>query len=297
MQDKQDTQDELKRQKRVVGAISASWFGALAALFAWQAYMYRGIVERLAEWQYDVLGHYYPGTTLFLLCLFFSLPLLVMLFILRRRWKRKAAEANDPPTIALRHSLWLQRACTLVAIVAGVVAVASFGLAFLMPGDTGRVSYIDATKPYAGVVTEGRAALSGPVDLDALVKFDQQALLIRRRLHFAPMRGEGDERPARFFVEVLERADLEIPFVPQMSGVLKSDYLPGDVRRLYKNVRYPVAKETYLLYRDASRLRWPYYMVAAQLAVVALIFAGVAWLESRRRRRISAKMDELSASS
>ena len=285
-------QNDLKREKRIVGVISIIWFGILATLFAWQAFYYRGIVERLAEWQYDVLDHYYPGTTIFLLCLFFSLPLLVMLLILRQRWKKMAKEVIDPPVAALRYSRRLERFCEVVAVAAGAVAFASLVSSFLLPDGVGKPRVIDIEAVGTDSVPDGKATLKGPVDLDVLVQFDQRALLLRRQLLFAPVHDIASPGPARFFVEVREQAHLQTPLIPQMSGVLKRDSLPGDVRRLYQNIGYPIDPVTYLLYRDAERLRWPYLMIAAQLVVVSIIFSGVVWLERRRRRRIERKMAE-----
>lgn len=290
--------DGLKRQKRVVGTISTLWIVALAGLFAWQAVHYRGIVEMVAEWQYNVLNHYYPGITFLLLCLFFSLPLLVMLVILWRRWRKKAEAERDPAIAVLGHSRRLIRLCKGTAFVAIVVAGVSLLLISLLPLGAGPTRKIDLAAAKRAVVIEGKAMIVGPVDMDALVQFDEQALLFHRRLYFAPVRfrDENGRLPARFFVEVRELAHLRERFVPVMTGVLKEDSLPGDVRRLYQNIRYPIAPRTFMLYFSADQLRWRYYMIAAQMTVVALLFLLAAYLETGRFRRIEKELNARPAS-
>jgi len=89
MDDSDALRNELNRQKRTAGVVTALWLALLGGMFVWQATQYHGFVELLAEWQYRVLDHYYPGITIALLSLFFSVPLLAMLFILWRRWRAK----------------------------------------------------------------------------------------------------------------------------------------------------------------------------------------------------------------
>jgi len=288
----------LDRQKRITGWITALWLGAVAALFGWQASTYRGFVEVLAEWQYAHLDHYYPGITFVLLCLFFSIPLLVVIVVLWRRWKRHEAENADPRTVVLGFSRRLQRLCAVTAILAAAIAFGSLMVALLLPGDGGpaRVVDVGALRPDA-VVPEGRATLRGSADLDTIVRFDEQALLMHRRLYFAPLtsRSNAGGEPAHFFVEVREMAHLKSPFVPVMSGVLARDALPGDVRNLYRGARFQLADRPWLLYRSAAQLRWRYYMIAAQLGVVAILLGLAARLEARRRRRLEKRLEAATA--
>lgn len=286
--------NRLDRQKRVAGWITIVWLGAVTALFGWQAASYRGLVEVLAEWQYARLGHYYPGTTFVLLCLFFSIPLLFLLLVLWRRWKREETKSADPRTAVLGFSRRLQRFCAVTAVLAAAVAFGSFMVALLLPGDDGPVHLIDARalEPDA-VLPEGRAALRGRADLNAIVRFDEQALLLHRRLYFAPL-ASGDDtvaERARIFVEVQEMANLKSPFVPVMSGVLARGALPGDVRNLYRSAQMPLPDRSWLLYRNAAQLRWRYFMIAAQLGVIAVLLGLVARIEARRRRRLEERLE------
>ena len=283
--------DELDREKRQAGLVSMLWIGGVAAIFGWQAIYYRGLIERAAEWQYRVIGHYYPGLTFLALCLVFSLPLLAVLLILRRRWRGKGLEGQDPGAAAVDASRRLQLLWMLVAILIGGSAAASLLYGALLPGDGGAPYVVDVAKGGTARVHEGAAIVRGVVDLDAVSRFEERALLVHRRLNIAPVRmGEQDNTPARFFVEVRETPHLATPFVAVTRGVLRRNSLPGEVRRLYQSIRYPVDRTTWLLYRDAGRLRWRPYMVAAQLAVVALAFALAAWLEGRRKRRLMQRL-------
>lgn len=290
-----ESHQELNRQKRTASIVSALWLTLLGGLFVWQATQYRGVVEVLAEWQYRVLDRYYPGITIALLCLFFSVPLLVLLLILWRRWRRHNEKAGDPVAVMLDASRRLQRLCTFLAVVAGGVAVLVFLLARLLPSEGMPVHLIDVRSAHGAVLPEGSASVVGPVDMSALVRFEEKALLFHRRLYFAPVRYRlhGEAQPARIFVQVEERADLPRQFVPLMHGVLARGMLPGDVDRLYRNIRYPVVARPYLLYRDSATLRWRYHMLSAQVGIVALLFALAAWREGRRRRRIGKRVEQM----
>ncbi len=285
--------NRLDRQKRVAGWITIIWLGAVAALFAWQASSYRGLVEMLAEWQYARLHHYYPGITFVVLCLFFSIPLLVLLAMLWRRWKREETKNADLRAAVLGFSRRLQRFCAVAAVLAAAVAFGSFMVALLLPGDGGPARVVDTRALGSDVVIpEGRATLRGSADLNAIVRFDEQALLMHRRLYFAPLTS-GDDAAAertRIFVEVREMAHLKSPFVPVMSGVLARGALPGDVRNLYRSARMPLDERPWLLYRNAAQLRWRYFMIAAQLGLVAVLLGLAARIEARRRRRLEERL-------
>lgn len=290
-----ESHEELNRQKRTASIVSALWLTLLGGLFVWQATQYRGVVELLAEWQYRVLDHYYPGITIALLCLFFSFPLLVMLLILWRRWRRKNEAVGDPVAVMIGASRRLQRLCTFLALTAGGVAVVVFLMARMLPSEGMPVHLIDVRSAQAAVIPEGSASVVGPVDMSALVRFEEKVLLFHRRLYFAPVRYRlhGKALPARIFVQVEERADLPKHFLPVMSGVIARGVLPGDVDQLYRNIRYPVVDRPYMLYKDTDTLRWRYHMLCAQMGVVALLFALGGWREARRRKRIEKRVAEM----
>ncbi|MBP6030344.1 MAG: hypothetical protein KA533_02835 [Sphingobium sp.] len=289
-----ESHEELNRQKRTASIVSALWLALLAGVFVWQASQYRGVVELLAEWQYRVLDHYYPGITIALLCLFFSFPLLAMLFILWRRWHKKNEAVGNPVTVMTDASRRLQRMCTFLALLASGVAAGVLLLARMLPTEGMPVHLIDVRSAQARLLPEGSASVVGAVDMDALVRFEEQALLFYRRIYFAPVRYriKGQTLPARVFVQVEERADLPRHYQPVMNGVLAQGALPGDVDQLYRNVRYPVVERPYLLYRTSGELRWRYHMLAVQMAIMALLFALAAWRENRRRARIEKRVEQ-----
>jgi hypothetical protein len=188
----------------------------------------------------------------------------------------------------------LKRLCTFLAITAGGVAVLALALAQLLPSEGMPVHLVDVRSAQAAVIPEGSASVVGPVDMSALVRFEEKVLLFHRRLYFAPVRYRlhGVPQPARIFVQVEERADLPRQFVPVTSGVLARGVLPGDVDQLYRNIHYPVEARPYLLYRDSATLRWRYHMLSVQMALVGLLFALAAWREGQRRRRIARRVEE-----
>lgn len=297
MDDSDALRNELNRQKRTAGVVTALWLALLGGMFVWQATQYHGFVELLAEWQYRVLDHYYPGITIALLSLFFSVPLLAMLFILWRRWRAKNDETGDPVGIMLSASRRLRRVCGFLALLSTAGALLVYVLSLWLPREGMPVHLVDIRNAQSPSVPEGSATVVGPVDMEALVRFDDRALLFHRRLYFAPVRYRlrGEALPARFFVQVEERADLPRHFLPVRSGVLARGALPGDVERLYRNIRYPVAERPYLLYRDGDTLRWRYHMLAGQMAIVAALLALSAWREGLRGKRIERRIAALSA--
>lgn len=297
MADSSRMEKELNSQKRTATVVSALWLALLAGMFVWQATQYHGIVGLLAEWQYRVLDHYYPGLTIAGLCLFFSLPLILMLLILWRRWRRKNEEVGDPVVLMLNASVRLRRWCYALSIFAASAAALVLVLAYFLPKEGMPVHLIDIRAAQNPKIPEGSATVIGPVDMDALVRFEDKALLFHRRLYFAPIRYhvKGEALPARFFVQVEERADLPRPFVPVVSGVLAQSALPGDVEQLYRNIRYPVSDRPYLLYKDGATLRWRYYMLAGQIALVALLLTLAGWREGLRGRRIERRLRALEA--
>lgn len=297
MDDSDALRNELNRQKRTAGVVTALWLALLGGMFVWQATQYHGFVELLAEWQYRVLDHYYPGITIALLSLFFSVPLLAMLFILWRRWRAKNDETGDPVGIMLSASRRLRRVCGFLALLSTAGALLVYVLSLWLPRDGMPVHLVDIRNAQSPSVPEGSATVVGPVDMEALVRFDDRALLFHRRLYFAPVRYRlrGEALPARFFVQVEERADLPRHFLPVRSGVLARGALPGDVERLYRNIRYPVAERPYLLYRDGDTLRWRYHMLAGQMAIVAALLALSAWREGLRGKRIERRIAALNA--
>lgn len=299
MADSGKLEKELNSQKRTATIVSALWLAMLAGMFVWQATQYQGVVGLLAEWQYRVLDHYYPGITIAGLGLFFSLPLILMLLILWRRWRRKNEEVGDPVAHMLNASTRLRRWCNALSVFAAAAAALVLVLAYFLPKEGMPVHLIDVRAAQSPKIPEGSATVIGPVDMDALVRFDDTALLFHRRLYFAPIRYRvnGEALPARFFVQVEERADLPRHFVPLVSGVLAQSALPGDVAQLYRNIRYPVSERPYLLYKDGATLRWRYYMLASQIALVALLLKLAGWREGLRGRRIERRLKALEADS
>lgn len=292
MADSSDLQQELSSQKRTATIVSALWLALLAGMFVWQATQYHGIVALLAEWQYRVLDRYYPGITIAGLCLFFSVPLILMLLLLWRRWRKKNEEVGDPVAMMLVASQRLKRWCNSLSVFAAAAALLVLVLAYFLPKEGMPVHLIDSRTAQNAKIPEGSATVIGLVDMEALVRFDDKVLLFHRRLYFAPVRYRvhGESQPARFFVQVDERADLPRHFVPLTSGVLAQSALPGDVAQLYQNIHYPVSERTYLLYKDGATLRWRYYMLASQIALVALLLKLAGWREGLRGRRIERRV-------
>lgn len=289
--------DTIKKQrsKHVISYLTSLWIMVLAAVFAWQALQYRGIVSRLAEWQYYRFDYYYPGITFFLLCLIFSLPLFLIRLLLRRQRSADEQPLSDVETGTLLLGKLRRQQYILsgAAVISGVIAVAVFIASLFLPGNEPNVQRIEAARQGQGGIAEGRTELVGYADMQSVVRFDMWALLAWQREYIAPVRAyAGDKGPARFFVHVRGTGNPQSPFEPIMSGVLKKDALPGDVYILYQQNMQPGTKNTWLLYKDRDQLSWRHRMVAAQMAILAAISGIVAWLIKRRRKRLSVALRE-----
>ncbi|GEM_PF-1085087 len=293
-------------------ALLGLWLVLVGYYFLRQALDYRGIVAMLAEYQFLHFDRYWPTFTFLTLTVLCTTPLVALLWIVRQRQKRSeklaAARIDD-------HRIMLGRLNRLQNFFAGIgagclicVGVILFQTLDLPPDDLTPRSIVIGS-PDAIAPADGRAVLTGAVDIGETAQFNENLLLVKRTLYFAPIRsGPDDKAPLRYFVEVRrddktgrfhpimfpEGDDLvyawrfrvrDLAFTPYLDGMLRRHALPGEIIRLYRHAGYEVAPDTYVLFRSNEPIRWRHQMLAGEFLIVAVL-AGLLALFFRRRRRV-----------
>lgn len=265
---------------------------AIAGYLLFQSVFYRGLVRSLGEWQFAHLGGFFPAITSAILYLLFSLPLLA-LFLLLERQHRRLERDRSVLVRSVEGVARLRRVLTVLSMTMLLGSMACIGLTPFLPDGGGRSHTIVVGAPAAFVPAEGRSRLVGQTDVDQVARFSRRALFLRQDMLVAPVRAAGDRTgTVRFFVEIAPGADAdELGRLPS-EGVLRRNGLPGEVVMLYRSAGVPVAGEHYLLYGSARAVRWPYYQLALQLGLAALLLGVARWLEDRRYRRLMDLLDK-----
>jgi hypothetical protein len=295
------------------------WLVLVGYFFLRQAIDYRGLVAHLAEYQFLYFDRYWPTFTFIALTVLCTAPLITLLWVIRARQKRSEklrAARND------NHRTLLGRAGRLQYFFGGVglgslicVGIIAFQMLDL-PKDEWAPRSIVLGSPDAIAPADGRAVLTGSVDLAETSQFNENLLLVKRTFYFAPIKaGPKDTGPLRYFVQV-RRDDRRgqgrfnpivfpegndkvyawrfrvdgIAFTPYRDGVLKRYALPGEIANLYRYAGYEVDKDNYVLFESSEPIRWRQQVLAGQFLIAALLAALLCLHFFRRGRRINKMM-------
>jgi len=313
-----DAYDRVNRQLGWGVALLGLWLVLVGYYFLRQALDYHGLVADLAEYQYVHFDRYWPTFTFFALTLLCTTPLIALLWVVRASQKRseklRAARIDD-------HRIMLGRLNRLQNFFAGICAGCLLCIGIILfqmldlPRDSLSPRSIVIGSPDAMAPPNGRAVLTGSVNLAETAQFNENLILVKRTLYFAPIRsGPKDKSPLRYFVEV-RRDDARgqgkfnpimfpegddrvhawrfrvkgIAFTPFTDGVLKRHALPGEIASLYRYAGYKVNPDTYVLFRSNEPILWRYQTLAGEFLIVALL-SGLLAFFFKRRRRIVRKM-------
>ncbi|WP_419809258.1 hypothetical protein [Sphingomonas sp.] len=268
--------------------LATAWVLAAACLFLWWAAHYSSLIEDLGEWQFDRFGLYRPTLTLALLVGLITIPVAIILWRRARRaahaQRERLVDAGLDPAAAM---VTRARAGTVrarlfagaIAIAAAVLAVAVAISTVYLPTGDGIPTAIKA----GATLTEGPAHLEGRYRVGRVARLTENVVFAWRSTYVAPVQLIGDRAGATQLVTtVLLRP--EGGFAPITSGVLVHKGTPRELRNLYAQVGTPVAEDGYMLMRDEDQVSWRSWVLAVQIAIVALM-AAIAWLLSRRRDR------------
>lgn len=272
-----------QRKRLVLGA----WGGLASAFLLWQTLTYRGLMALAAEWQFNTFGRYYPSLTYILLAAIIASP---VLWLLRVRREADAAAPLDierlhlPGKLFIRAILGFAGGCFVAAIIV-MLAMAA------LPGDDGPVERIvlgasgPATQPRLGPTI-----LVGSVARDRTAGLNQDLLVARRTIRFAPMLAPGSGAGAvRFFVEIGPNEDAATLRPDGLrQGILRRNGLQGELVKLFRYAGYDAAQPYYTLYASRAGMTWAYRVAITQLALgglACLIAAGLLHLRRERLRR------------
>ncbi len=312
-QSTRDVVEQAARQMQWANRALLAWVVIVCLVFLWQALEYRGLVAWLAEFQFLQFDRYWPTLTFVALAAIFSSPLILVVALMRADQRRndalRAAQLDDERQLLGRTRRLYE---FFVAVSLGSLAAALLCLVLMMrlPGEEGAARSIVMGSPDAIAPIDGRATITGAVDVRETSQFNENLLLVKRTLYFAPVRtGPADRSPLRYFVEVRredvppgynriefpdEKDDVHVyrfrvprlAFSPYMTGMLKRNALPGEITHLYRYAGYTMAPDNYVLFRSAGQLRWRYYMMAGQFAISAILAGAFALFVRRRERRL-----------
>lgn len=284
----------INRRKRLlkIGGLSF-WAGLVSVFLLWQAITYSGLIALIGEWQFNVLGKYFPAFTYILLVFLLVVPGWLLFRRPRARGDREIFAVRT-----LRSARGFERLLFGVAAgLAGAALIAVVTIA-LLPTANGPRQQIALDAPPVTKPSEGATTLTGTILFERTAAFDEEFLLLRRHWRFAPLvaPGSADEN-YQYFVELPAVTKPGQPYsVPRaMTGVLRHGGLPGEVIRLYRYAGARVEEPYYVLFADAGSVRWPHWQVAAQLALGSVLFAALALWQRRRVRKLTeavAKINE-----
>lgn len=314
-----DAYERVSRQLNLAVRLLGVWVVLVGLFFLFQALDYRGIIAQLAEWQFLHFDRYWPTLTFVAMTSLLCAPLLVAIWLLRVRQRRDEsfgpARVDDGRIVRGRLER-LQGFFTGVAAGSVIAAVIVLILRLQLPTDEGSPRSIVMGSPDAIAPVEGRAVLTGTVDLRETAQFNENLLLVKRTLYFAPLRnGPGDTSPLRYFVEV-RRTDVQghydkidfpegedlvhawrfrvpgIEFTPYMNGMLRRRALPGEIANLYRYVGYRVDRDNYVLFSSLDRLTWRYYVLAGEFGFSAILSGIAAFIFHRRKRSVTERLKD-----
>ncbi len=274
----------ISRRRQEIKSIGLSaWALFVALILLWQSVTYRGLIAFIGEWQFDTFGRYYPTLTYVLLVALLTSPALLVF----RRPRRRPEERRH--TATLRSALIFQRVMFgAAAFLAATAAISLLAMAFL-PNDRGPIQVITLDNPPLTQPREGATTLSGSILYVRTAAFDEDLVVARHNMRFAPMIAPGDDgHDLQYFVELPPVTDAESRrAVVSMTGILKQGGLPGEVIRLYRYAGHRVEKPYYVLFSRRSALWWPHLQVAAQFGLGAVGFLLIALWQRRRKARMT----------
>lgn len=268
-----------KRDQRQLMTGGIIVWAALVSLFLlWEIVTYSGLMALLAEWQFNVLGSFYPSVTYLALVALLASPGLLLFLRVRKRDsdQRLGLATLRSATVFRRVVLGIGGACLAAAVVT---------LLFILtlPTSTGTPRTIDLTQPVVSLPSEGATTISGTILYDRTAAFNEDVVVSRRNLRFAPIVAPGSNSTAlQFFVELPPETAPAPGGATAMTGVLKRNALPGEIVRLYRYAGYTVEPPYYVLFANDTALRWPYFELAIELAIVALLFLALGLWQHRR---------------
>lgn len=280
--------DSEKRSRGLIG--TSVWIVACLLVLLWWASGYRSVVEWLAEWQFGFFGRYYPSLTVALLVLLLGLPIAALVGWARHRHRRRvdqALGAENPQLLLTRATASARRGVAFfggLAILTGIVALGVFGSMLWLPASQGPVRLI--TSAGEAVSSQGPARFARPLALDRVARIEENVGLAQRVTYVAPVRLPNQPEDLTLLTTVDATSLEPRRFAAIKEGVLVRQGLPKELTNLYRGAGIAIPDRPYLLMRDGWAVRWRPLVLGVQVALLAVLSAGVALLFRRQARRL-----------
>ena len=180
MSDINSSESNSRRSIERIKKITLSWATLVGLVLFYQAYTYSGFYAQLAEWQFYRFERLFPFSSLALITLVLSLPLLIFLWVRRRRHRKLYG--------TIQHDIFITRlkkigdSLKISTIAVFVISAIFLVMAFRAP------NY--ASKSTQKVTTMNPIVENTPVQMDGnifynrIAAYSQKTFLTRRDLLF-----------------------------------------------------------------------------------------------------------------
>lgn len=277
-----------RSHRRIMTGVMIVWAALVSLFFLWQLVQYKSVMAWLAEWQFSTFGYYNPSITYLALVTLLASPGLLLFLQVRQRdsEQRLVAATLRSATIFRRVVLGVSAACFAAAIVTLLMLLT-------LPTGGGAYRQIDLGQPIVTLPQEGPTTIGGRVLYNRTAVFGENLLVARRTLLIAPMLPpKSTNADLQFFVELpsdtnpqnaeAQSRAAQDGNVLSMTGILRRNALPGEIVALFQYAGYRVEPPYYVLFASETSMRWPYYEIACELALVALLFLALGVWQHRR---------------
>ena len=277
---------------------------ALFAILLSQALGFTDFIGRLGEWQFARFGRYFPALTIIV-----PLIIVALLWMIGARLLRRARHRRNPEARAYDERVTLgdgARLFLLIGWLSGLGALAVFGHYLQLPDGSGPVRTVAVGSTHPVTFAEGPVRLVDAPPLGPVARYVEDVMVARRTTYFVPVGtiprvGVGRPRhraPFNLFVEVEringdESTDPRLPATfaqgGEHDGILRADALPSEIAQMYRDVGYPVADESAVLFRSVANAQRGVVVLMAEFiafGLIALLFG--LWMRRVDRRRRAA---------
>ncbi len=251
-----------------------------------QAISYSGLIERFAEWEFAWFGRYFPALTLgFFVGLFAAVWVLVA--VIRRRLRGRDDEVVDRVPRDIGRLISARRILLVLAMVAGVIALGAAIDLIRAPRMVGPVRTINIAAGGPATLVEGPVQLTGITPIGPIARQSDDLLFNRHTMYLVPIgrtRMLNGTDGFNLFVQSTTNDPDRVPRA--MTGLMRFDSLPLDIRTLYRNHRIAVADSSTVLFIGPAASNRPQIILIIESIVAGLIALGFAAYLKRRARRV-----------
>lgn len=265
------------------------WVAAMTMLFAvlfYQSVNYVGIMNVFAELQFEYIDRYFPVLSIIGILIF-----LYLLWEAVRLLLRRARRSPPTETLVLQRILARRSGALFLRISAAVGAVLMAGTAiqwFQQPSSSGPATLVALGTGRSAELVAGPVAVSGMRAIGPIARYSEDFLFMRRTRFLAPIgRSSGLGAPYNLFVEV-RGMDPARDVPPKIDGVLRFNALMPEIRVLYRDANFPVARNSAVIFATPASANRPFIVLLIELIVITALML----LFARHLRRSADAMEQ-----